>query len=250
MVIIVLPAYNEADGIGELIERIEQSLARIDHHIVVVDDGSQDGTGQIVKALAARWPVTLVTHEVNRGAGQAIATGIQYACEQYRPDDMVVTMDADNTQSPDLILAMLEAAASGADIVIASRFVPGGGQAGVPWHRSLLSHGARWTFRILFPMGIKDYTSFYRLYRISLLQQAMRLYTPFLESRGFAAILELLLKLRPLYPVIVQVPLFLRYDLKAGGSKMKIVKTLTEYARLLVRVKRLTTRTTTSKDES
>ncbi|MBM3262395.1 MAG: glycosyltransferase [candidate division Zixibacteria bacterium] len=243
MVVVVLPAYNEAEGIGELIERIGKSLAQTDHHVVVVDDGSRDGTGPIVSALAAQWPVTLVTHEVNRGAGQAISTGIQYACAHYGPEDMVVTMDADNTQNPDLILSMLEATASGADMVIASRFVPGGGQAGVPWHRSLLSHGARWTFMALFPIGIKDYTSFYRLYRIGLLQQAIRRYTPFLEARGFAAILELLLKLEPLKPKIVQVPLFLRYDLKAGDSKMKIFKTLVEYARLLIRVKRLTART-------
>jgi dolichol-phosphate mannosyltransferase len=240
VVIIILPAYNEAAGIGALIERIEQSLAQVDHHTVVVDDGSSDGTGRIVSALSPRWPVTLVTHEVNRGAGQAISSGMQYACAHYRPEDMVVTMDADNTQSPDLILKMLEAASSGADIVIASRFVPGGGQTGVPWYRSLLSHGARLVFRVVFPMGIRDYTSFYRLYRVKLLQQAMTLYRPFLESRGFAAILELLLKLRPLHPRIVQVPLLLRYDLKAGGSKMKIIKTLVEYGKLLIRVRRLT----------
>ena len=239
----VLPAYNEAEGIGQLIEQIKQSLSPIDHHTVVVDDGSQDGTGAIVQGLAARWPVSLVPHEINRGAGQAIATGIQYACDRYQPEDLVVTMDADNTQNPDLILKMLEAATSGADIVIASRFVPGGGQTGVPWHRSILSHGARVVFRLLFPMAIQDYTSFYRLYRVRLLQQAIQRYRPFLEARGFAAVLELLLKLRPLHPVIVQVPLFLRYDLKAGESKMKIVKTLTEYGRLLIRVKRLTTQT-------
>ena len=244
MIIIVLPAYNEAEGIGLLIENIGKSLAQVGHQIVVVDDGSTDETGAIVNARMADWSVTLVTHEINRGAGLAIATGIEYACTHYNAEDMVVTMDADNTQSPDLILTMMEAAQSGADVVIASRFVPGGGQSGVPWHRSLLSHGARLVFRLLFPMGVKDYTSFFRMYRIGLLQQAVAMYQPFLEARGFAAILELLLKLRPLKPTIAQVPLFLRYDLKAGDSKMNILKTLIEYAGLLIRVKWMKPHTT------
>jgi dolichol-phosphate mannosyltransferase len=244
LIIIVLPAYNESEGIGSLIESIGTSLAQVDHQIVVVDDGSVDDTGAIVNTKTIDWPVTLVTHEINRGAGQAIATGIEYACTHYQAEDMIVTMDADNTQSPDLILTMIEAAQSGADVVIASRFVSGGGQTGVPWHRSLLSHGARIVFRILFPMGVKDYTSFFRMYRIGLLQQAITMYHPFLEARGFAAILELLLKLRPLKPAIVQVPLYLRYDLKAGGSKMNILKTLIEYAGLLIRVKRITSHAT------
>ncbi len=116
MIIIVLPAYNEAEGIGSLIENIGKSLAQVGHQIVVIDDGSKDETGAIVTATMADWPVALVTHGINRGAGQAIATGIEYACSHYQAEDMVVTMDADNTQSPDLILTMMEAAQSGADV--------------------------------------------------------------------------------------------------------------------------------------
>lgn len=247
MVIIILPAFNEAEGIGELIEHIEASLSAIEYHVVVVNDGSADDTGKIVTEMSELYPVTLLAHEENKGAGQAIATGIEHACVQFDTDDYVVTMDADNTQSPDLILTMLDAASSGADIVIASRFVEGGGQVGVPWHRSLLSHGARIAFRILFPMKIKDYTSFYRLYRVKLLRDASALFTPLLEVRGFAAILELLIKLRLFRPKITQVPLCLRYDLKAGGSKMKIFETLTEYGILLLRLKLMSMRTPTVK---
>jgi dolichol-phosphate mannosyltransferase len=247
LVIVVLPAFNEADGIGELIEHIGSSLSGTQYHIVVVDDGSADETGSIATAMSPKHPVTLLTHQINRGAGQAIGTGIQYACEQFAPNDLVVTMDADNTQNPDLILEMMEASSSGADIVIASRFVAGGGQSGVPWHRSLLSHGARVFFRFLFPMDIKDYTSFYRLYRVKLLQDASRFYSPLLEARGFAAILELLIKLRPFEPTIAQVPLHLRYDLKAGDSKMKIFSTLVEYGLLLTRLKILDLRTPSMK---
>jgi len=232
-----LPAFNEAEVIGELIEHIGSSLNSTAYHILVVDDGSSDQTGAIARELSSKHPVTVLTHEVNRGAGQAIGTGIQHVCEHFNQDDLVVTMDADNTQNPDLILEMLEAAGTGSDVVIASRFVPGGGQSGVPWHRSLLSHGARVFFRVLFPMNIKDYTSFYRLYRVALLQQAIERYSPLLEARGFAAILELLIKLRQFKPSIAQVPLHLRYDLKAGDSKMKIFKTLAEYAVLLTRLK-------------
>lgn len=241
MVIIVLPAYNEADGIEQLLSRIEETLDGVEHRVVVVDDGSRDRTGEIVTEAARRWPVTLVTHEVNRGAGQAIHSGIQYACAHHHADDVVVTMDADNTQSPSLILTMLDAARQGADVVIAARFVPQGGQIGVPWHRSLLSHAARVVFRTLFPMNVQDYTSFYRMYRVGLLQRAMTMYQPLIESRGFVAIVELLLKLRALNPTIVQVPLLLRYDFKAGQSKMKILKTILEYGRLVARIKRMPT---------
>lgn len=236
MVIVLLPAYNEADGIGLLLDRIENVLGDLPHYTVVVDDGSLDGTGGIVNAAAQRWPILLLQHPTNRGLGRAMQTGLEYVCTRWMPEDMVVTMDADNTHDPALIIEMLRAVDAGADVVIASRFVGQAGQVGVPWYRRLLSGGARTVFQWLFPINVDDYTSGYRLYRIRLLQKAMTVYTPLIEATGFVVMVEILLKLSRLNPVVSQVPLLLRYDLKGSQSKMRLVKTLVEYGKILIRL--------------
>lgn len=236
MTIILLPAYNEAQGIQQLLQRIEEALSDIEHHIIVVDDGSTDGTGALVRDAAEHCPVTLLSHSTNRGLGRAIDTGLNHVCSHWSPEDVLVTMDADNTHDPGLIHEMLQAMYQGADIVIASRFVDHAAQVGLSWSRRCLSSGARTVLRQLFPLNVDDYTSGYRLYRLQVLHKAMDMYRPFIEADGFVVMVEILLKLSRLHPVVVQVPLVLRYDMKEGESKLRLVKTLMEYAKVLLRL--------------
>ncbi len=228
-VTVVLPAYNEERDLPPLLSRIRESLERVmDYRVLVVDDGSKDATPEIVTAFSRTMPVTLIRHPRNGGLGAAIRTGLKAAAEL---DGTVVTLDADNSQGPELIPAMVAQIDAGADLVIASRFREGSAEIGVPRHRVLLSHGASWVLRTLigYP-GVRDYSCGYRAYRLGLLRDLIQRYGDnFLREHGFSCMIELLINARRLNARAVEVPLELRYDLKEGASKMRVMRTLRRY---------------------
>ncbi len=229
-VAVMLPAYNEEIDLPVLLPRLRQALQGwAPYHVLVVDDGSTDRTAQIVREAAQHMPVVLISHRHNRGLGAAIHTGLVAACQQA---EVVVTLDADNSQDPALIPAMVQALDAGLDLVIASRFQPGAAEVGVPQHRLWLSHTAAALLKVLAPCpGARDYTCGFRAYRASSLQALMQRYGDnFLRDSGFACMLELLLNLRRVGARVGEVPLVLRYDLKAGASKMRIGRTVVRYA--------------------
>lgn len=226
----VLPAYNEEQSLGLLLQRLDQSMHEDDlqYEIVVVDDGSTDGTARIAEEYARHVPVRLERHEVNRGLGTTIRDGLKAAVSIATDDDIIVVMDADNTHTPGLIRNMIRVVREGADVVIASRYRPGSYVRGVPLHRKLLSLAARALFQATFPIrGVRDYTCGYRAYRASVLRDAFRRYgDDFVNQEGFQCMVDILLKLRKLDLIFREVPLILRYDLKQGASKMKVLKTI------------------------
>ncbi len=233
---ILLPAFNEAVGLPELLEAIERAGRGARWHAIIVDDGSRDGTAEIARGFAGRMPLTVLVHPENRGLAAAIRTGLDHACRAAAPEDVVVTMDADNTHRPEQIPSMVDALDAGADVVIASRYVRGARQAGVPAHRSLLSAGVGVLLRFRFGLpGVRDYSCGYRAYRAALLQKALAAYGErLIESQGFVVMTEVLVKLAPFRPRIVEVPLDLHYDWKVGASKMRTAQTITGYLRLMV----------------
>jgi dolichol-phosphate mannosyltransferase len=232
---IVLPAYNEAAGLPHLLETVRRAAGGAAWRTIVVDDGSRDGTGEVARGFGARMPLAVLVHAENLGLAAAIRTGLGYACREASPDDTVITMDADNTHDPAQIPAMLEEVRRGADVVIASRFVSGARQAGVPPHRALLSAGVGWLLRLRFGLpGVRDYSCGYRAYSAGLLQRALAAYGDrLIESQSFVVMTELLVKLAPFRPRVVEVPLDLRYDRKVGESKMPAARTIAGYLRLI-----------------
>jgi dolichol-phosphate mannosyltransferase len=168
---------------------------------------------------------------------EAIRTGLLAAVEQARDDDVIVTMDADDTQGPGLISRMTMLIEEGNDVVVASRYAPGGRVLGVPGYRRLLSHGASTLFRLVYPVtGVRDYTCGYRAYRAGLLRQAFaRWGSDFVSEPGFSCMVDILLKLDRLGAVITEAPLILRYDRKPGKSKMDVRRTVLQTLKLLGR---------------
>jgi dolichol-phosphate mannosyltransferase len=225
-----LPAYNEEEALPELLERIGETFAdsRIPYEIIVVDDGSSDGTAQIVSSMSFQMPIQLVRHAKNQGLGVTLRDGLKEVVEQAGERDIIITMDADNTHPPGLIPRMVQLVHEGCDVVIASRFQPGARVIGVPFGRNILSIGARILFSIMFPTrGVRDYTSGYRAYRTSVVRQAIARYGDnFVGEKGFSCMAEVLLKLRKVGAVFGEVPLVLRYDQKGGLSKMKVLRTI------------------------
>lgn len=233
MYYVLLPAYNEEHDIAPLIERIQAALEdlHITYHLMVVNDGSSDQTPAILRRLQASLPLEVLTHPQNKGLGQAMLTGLQRAARLVSDEDVVITMDADNTHDPRLVGAMRERIAQGADVVIASRYEPGGQEIGLSLHRSLLSRSASLLLKSAFPMpGVKDYTCGYRAYRGSAIKRVVGVYgSRLVEEHGFTCMAEILIKMRAVGVRVDEVPLVLRYDLKGGPSKMKVFRTILRY---------------------
>jgi dolichol-phosphate mannosyltransferase len=238
-VIVVLPAYNERQHIGALLETIDDVMQRqnIPYQVVVVDDGSSDGTGQVLEGYQERMPVGIYRHDLNQGLGATIRDGLRIASEMAGDQDVVITMDADETHMPGLIPRMREMIGEGRDVVIASRYQPGACVVGVSFLRRILSYGASVLFRVVFPTrGVRDFTCGFRAYRGSVLRHAVATSGDgFVKSDGFACMAEILLTLRAVGAVFGEVPIVLRYDFKQGGSKMRIAKTIRQTFSMLVR---------------
>ena len=236
----VLPAYNEAESLPNLLGRFAELPSEFlaDLVVCVVDDGSADDTVAVAKAATGPLNLTILQHEQNRGLGQAVQTGIRHVVATGSDDDKMVIMDADDTHDPRTVIKLVDAIDQGADIAIASRFADGGDDSTAPYFRRLLSRGAAVVFRAALPIDrrVQDFTSGFRGYRVSVLKRVTEHWGErLIEERGFACMVELLLKLRFCKPNIVEVPFYLEYDRKGGASKIRIFRTILQYMKLAVR---------------
>lgn len=238
-IFIVLPAYNEQETLPLLLEGIDEAMqdSGLTYRCVVVDDGSSDDTARLIRESASRYPVTGVYHDRNQGLGAALRSGLRQAITLAEGRDIIVTMDADNTHSPGLILRMVRLLQEGYQVVIASRFRPGARVVGVPFYRRLLSSAAALFFKTLFPIpGVRDYTCGFRAYRAEIIQSAFDRYgQEFIDQEGFQCMVDILLKLRLMDVIITETPLLLRYDMKIGESKMKVARTVRKSLELAFR---------------
>ena len=238
---VVLPAYNEEASLPPLLNRLAEVALTERLTVWVVDDGSSDGTAATVEAGVTGLDVRLVRHVVNLGLGPAVQSGLRAALDDAGQDagtdDVIVVMDADDTHDPSLIPYLRAEIAAGADVAICSRFVPGGDDRTAPPFRRMLSRGAAALFqRALDVDGVRDFTSGFRAYRVTLLARASGHWGErLIEEQGFACMVELLLKLRHCRPMITEIPLALRYDRKQGPSKLKLRRTIVQYLKLLMR---------------
>jgi dolichol-phosphate mannosyltransferase len=238
-VIFLLPVYNEGERLDTLLTRIKSTMegAGLAYRVAAVDDGSTDDSPAILRRRAADLPLEVITHRFNRGLGETCRDGLEWVADHAGEDDVVVTMDADDTHDPGYVPAMLAAIDRGADVVIGSRFQPGAEVRGVPQHRQAFSVGANLLLRTFLRIpGVRDYACGFRAIRASLVRRAvLRLGNRLLELRewGFICTAELLWKLSLFGARCDEVPFVLRYDLKAGASKMRAMRTIFGYGLLI-----------------
>lgn len=234
-VTVVVPMRNERSSVDPLFEKFDHlSGPAAPDRVLVVDGASTDGTAARAEAWRDRLPVEVLRLEENLGLGGALEVGFGRALEDG--PDAVVTMDGDDSHDPAAILDLVARLREGCDVVIASRFQPGGQEVGVAGGRKLLSHAASRTFRLLFPTrSVTDYSSGFRAYRPRALHRVEREYGSLVAERGFACQMELLLRLRATGARMAEVPLVLRYDRKASESKMEIGATLLRYGAVIGR---------------
>ncbi|MDH7477440.1 MAG: glycosyltransferase family 2 protein [Candidatus Bathyarchaeota archaeon] len=235
---IILPCFNEEKNIKPLIHSIDEALKpHIPYKIIAVNDGSYDGTEEVLKDISADYPVEIIGHETNMGLGAALKTGLLAVANEAFNEDFIVIMDSDNTHDPKHVLEML-AAAKSADVVVGSRYVKGGVQLNVPLHRVILSKAVNLLIKKLFHLPVKDATSGFRCFRAHLIKSLFKTFqNRIIESKGFESSLELLIKSINMGSVIAEVPIRLDYGMKGGRSKMHMLATITKYLALIFKFK-------------
>lgn len=233
----MLPCYNEEKDIEPLVHKWMELKNEFTQHgydlsVYCINDCSTDSTQAVITNLTQTYPkqVHLVNHEVNRGLGGALMTALHLFLERGSGKDICVLMDGDNTHDPVYTLSMLPKIESGADCVIASRYCGDSKTQGVSPFRLFLSWGARIYYSMLLRVkNVKDYTCGYRAYTFRIIETAYQKFGENLvERRSFACMMELLYKLNLCGAKFEEVPFELRYDQKAGESKMRVLKTVRE----------------------
>jgi dolichol-phosphate mannosyltransferase len=235
--VFVIPAFNEEDNLPRLFFDLEARphLFPVGSCVIVVDDGSADGTPALVEAYSGPLPVQLVRLPENQGPGAAFRAGFAAALEHAEDEAFIVTLEADTTGDIDSLPAMLERAAAGAELVLAQwRMV------NVSLKRRLLSAGAGFVVRHALGLQAHTVSSFYRVYRAGSLRAASDRYgEDLIREPGFACKAEILAKLIHLGARVEEVPVDLDCGKRVGKSKMPIFRTFAAYWRMMARQRRM-----------
>lgn len=211
--LVVIPTYNERENIACLLSAIRAQGERFD--ALVVDDGSPDGTGAIVAAMASGdLRVQLLQRPGKLGLGSAYIDGFRLGLEQGY--GYLCQMDADFSHQPDYLPLLLAQAEQAADVVIGSRYVAGARMEGWPWHRRLLSQGGNRYARAVLGLKVRDCTGGFKCFRSSALRQ---IDVPTIRSNGYAFQVELNYRCHEAGLNVAELPIVFP-DRTAGQSKM------------------------------
>ena len=217
---LIVPTYCESQNIATLIERVHQSLSGYSYELVVVDDNSPDGTSEIANSLSQQYPVRVITRRNERGLASAVVEGFKQA-----RGEILGVIDADLQHPPEVVPELLENVRSGADVVIASRYVEGGGSEGWSASRKIISKGSKLLAQVLLPSarGIKDPLSGFFLLRREVIDGVE------LSPTGYKILLEVLVKGRA--SEIAEVPYIFRVRERGtsnltGGEGIRYLKHL------------------------
>jgi len=226
MIVVLLPAYNEEKSLPVLLPKIAAVLEGIagGYRVIVCNDGSKDGTSDLLARYSHELPLEVIHHKINRGLGETARDLFERAAETCASEDVIIRMDCDDTHEPEFIYDLIAKLDKDHDVVIASRFQDGGGQVGVSAYRAFVSRAANLFMKVFFPIrNLKEYSCGFRAYRAQIIQEAIRQYgNNFIQLKGlgFTGTLEKLVKLDLIGARFTEVPFVLRYDQKRSDSKM------------------------------
>jgi len=212
-VLIVVPTYNERENISALIGAIFDHLAPA--HVLVVDDGSPDGTGELVDSMSEQDDRVHVIHRPEKlGLGTAYVEGFRYGLA--RDYAYLFEMDADFSHDPRYLPVMLERAVAGADLVLGSRYVAGGGTVNWDWSRKLLSRSGSAYARGILGVKVRDLTGGFKCFRRQVLQT---IDLSRVRSEGYSFQIEMTYRTIREGFVVQEVPISF-VDRRVGHSKM------------------------------
>jgi len=213
-VAVILPTYCEADNVEPLIRTIEQLETR--SLIVVIDDSSPDGTAERVEDLQKTFSnLFLITRPRKAGLGTAITDSFRFILDQPNPPDFIVAMDADYSHNPQDIPRLLKRAKEGYDVVIGSRYCPGGKVKGWNLRRVIISKAANKTTAKIVSLPVNDLTSGFRCYSRGYVEQVL----PELHSETYEIQIETLRQARIHRAKVAEVPITFT-NRKMGKSKL------------------------------
>jgi dolichol-phosphate mannosyltransferase len=214
-VLVVLPTYNEAENVDRVLRRIREALGSAT--ILVVDDGSPDGTADIAEVLGKELGhIEVMRRHEKSGLGSAYRAGFRWGLA--RGFDACVEMDADLSHDPEALPALVEPLSAGHDVVIGSRYVPGGSIPDWTWHRRLLSKGGNVYASVMLGLGVSDSTAGFRAYSASVLD---RVDLDGIRAEGYGFQIEMTYQAKRSGASIVEVPI--RFvDRIDGESKMSM----------------------------
>jgi dolichol-phosphate mannosyltransferase len=210
-VLVIVPTYNESENI----EEIAKAVRAHGYDLLVVDDGSPDGTGEIADRLGAADPGILVLHRSEKsGLGPAYAAGFEHGLELGY--EILCEMDADFSHDPTDLPRLVAAIEAGADLAIGSRYIAGGATEGWPWYREALSRGGNLYASILLGLNVRDATAGFRAFR----DMTLRKIDPSsCQASGYGFQVEMAWRTEEAGLEIVEVPITFR-DRILGESKM------------------------------
>jgi len=216
LVSLIIPCYDEADGIPQLCSRLRPLVRQLEAkggvEIVFVDDGSRDGTQRVIEEQAAALPYRIASHHRNRGVGAAMRTGFAAA-----RGDVLVTLDSDCSYDPERVVDLLEAIASGAEVATGSPYHPKGRVEGVSAWRLVLSRGLSLLYGFALPQRLYTYTSCFCAYRREVID---RLDAP---DDGFLGVTQLLASAILSQMRVMEVPAVLTRR-RYGQSKIRVLR--------------------------
>lgn len=212
--LVIIPTYNELENLPLIIGRVH--AARPEVHVLVVDDGSPDGTGHLADELSLADPDRVhVMHRAGKeGLGAAYLAGFAWGLN--RQYSVLVEMDADGSHAPEQLHRLLDAVDAGADVAIGSRYVQGGAVRNWPWRRLVLSKTANTYSRLLLGVDIHDITAGYRAYRREVLE---KLDLTAVDSKGYCFQIDLTWRAINNGFKVVEVPITFT-ERELGVSKM------------------------------
>jgi dolichol-phosphate mannosyltransferase len=213
---LILPTYNEAVNIEPLVRAVLPELAEAsaDHRILIVDDNSPDGTGRIADRLASELDTVEVLHrDEKRGLGVAYVAGFRRALDGGA--DLILEMDSDFSHSP-VDVPRLIRAAEGVDLVLGSRYVPGGGVSDWGFIRRALSRGGSWYARLVLRVKVNDLTGGFKCFRREVLEV---LDLDSIHAEGYGFQIELTYRTLRAGFRVAEIPIVFR-ERQAGLSKM------------------------------
>lgn len=211
-VVMVVPTYNEADNLAWIVDRLRTAQPQVD--VLVVDDGSPDGTGAIADGIAAEDPQVHVLHRTEKaGLGAAYLHGFRWALAQGY--DVIGEMDADGSHQPEQLHLLLDRLHT-ADLVIGSRWMKGGSVVNWPLSREALSRGGNLYVRLLLGIRVRDATAGFRVFRRSTLE---KIDLDAVQSTGYVFQTELVTRALRAGLVVAEVPIEFIERVR-GASKM------------------------------
>lgn len=235
LVYVITPVLDEEPNMPTLISswaNLVKELLEFDFRFILIDDGSTDNTVSHAKEFAKNISLTVISHPTNRGPGYAFGTGFEYLYGILKPEDIVITIEGDNTSRLETLKIMLgRITRENVDVALASPHAYGGGITNTVWYKIVLSHMSSALTKILLNIrGIHTFTSFFRAYQgyvIIKLQEAFG--KRIIQFTGFECMIELLKKITIFHFSITEVPMNVDTSLRKGKSKLKIFKTARKY---------------------